>query len=182
MQQLLNWTLKAIREEDSSFSWMEECRFEWVPLANSILSNIIDAKSILMLSDDEHRWMVEYILYDINSVNKKRPMLPFYDLNSYLPSVSRTKSTQQIQMLEDMLSISHPQGYVYWYIGSANDTNAKLAYRNEDSFMWIIGEQMQNSFKFSPIDKNKDLKLMQLYKLFDKTLSATLFSQIELDR
>ncbi|TQV62003.1 MAG: hypothetical protein FNT15_08155, partial [Sulfurovum sp.] len=32
MQKLLDWTLDAIRMEDSSFSWIEEYRYDWVPL------------------------------------------------------------------------------------------------------------------------------------------------------
>ncbi|MBV5278304.1 MAG: hypothetical protein J0647_04610, partial [Campylobacteraceae bacterium] len=37
MQQFLKWTLEEIRKDSSTMSWMEEKRFEWVPLAASML-------------------------------------------------------------------------------------------------------------------------------------------------
>ena len=41
MQQLLKWTLQTIREEESSFSWMEEYRYEWAPLVKSAVGQSI---------------------------------------------------------------------------------------------------------------------------------------------
>jgi len=66
MQKLLTWTLKSIREEDSSFSWMEEYRYEWTPLVKSAVSKIRDGYSVLIITDDENRWFAKYIMSKIN--------------------------------------------------------------------------------------------------------------------
>lgn len=72
MQQLLKWTLETIREEESSFSWMEEYRYEWAPLAKSAVSQSIEGKTALIITDEFHDWFAHYILNHINDLKKKR--------------------------------------------------------------------------------------------------------------
>ena len=85
MQQLLKWTLETIREEESSFSWMEEYRYEWAPLAKSAVSQSIEGKTALIITDEAHEWFAKYILNNINDLKKNRPLLPFYSLSSCFP-------------------------------------------------------------------------------------------------
>jgi hypothetical protein len=56
-----------------------------------------------------------------------------------------------------------------------------LAYRNDESFLWVMDEEIQNSFALRSADTLLDIKLLQLYKLFDTTLSAALFGDIDLE-
>ncbi|HSR74773.1 MAG TPA: HobA family DNA replication regulator [Sulfurovum sp.] len=181
MKQFLKWTLDNIREEDSSFSWMEEYRYEWAPLAKSAVSKSIEGKAALIITDESHAWFAKYILSSINDLKKNRPLLPFYSLNSCFPNLPAMKSTQEIQLLEDMLDISFPNGYYIWYIGKGDHLCTKLAYRNDESFLWVMDEEVQNSFALRSADKLLDIKLLQLFKLFDNTLSAALFGDLDLE-
>jgi len=180
MQQLLNWTLDTIREEESCFSWMEEYRYVWAPLAKSAVSQSIAGKTVLILTDESHKWFGKYILNSINDLGKNRPLLPFYQLTDCFPNLQDIHHTQEIQLLEDMLDISYPNGYYIWYIGKGDHPYTKLAYRNDDNFLWVLDEEVQNAFTLRSSDKQLDIKLLQLFQLFDATLSAALFGDLDL--
>jgi hypothetical protein len=182
MKQFLKWTLESIREEDSSFSWMEEYRYEWAPLAKSAITQSIEGKTALVVTDEAHEWFAHYMLTHINDIKKNRPLLPFYPLGRCFPSLpQRIQSTHELQLVEDMLEISYPNGYYIWYIGRGDHPYTKMAYRSDDSFLWIMDEEVPNSFALRSSDKLLDIKLLQLFKLFDATLSATLFGDLDLD-
>ena len=180
MQGLLSWTLDTIRAEESSFSWMEEYRYEWAPLVKNAVELSINGKTILLLTDDERQWFGSYILGHINDLSKQRPLLPVYKLQECFPQLINLKTSQDLQLLEDMLEISYPNGYYIWYIGKGDHPFTKLAYRNEDSFLWLMDGEVQNSFALRNSDPLLDIKLLQLFKLFDDTLSAVLFGELEL--
>ncbi len=181
MQQLLDWTLSAIRDERSDFSWMEERRFDWTPLVNSAVSRIVEGQTVLILTDERRRWFGQYILGTVNLPERKRPFLPFYPLLELFPNLRRIDGAQEIQLMEDMLEISYPGGYFLWYIGEGDPLYTKLAYRNDENFLWLLDDQVPGSFSLSGSDPLLDIKLLQLYRLFDRTLEAALFSQVSLD-
>jgi len=180
MKELLSWTLESIRHEKSDFSWMEEYRYEWAPLVKSAVSQMIGGKTVLVVTDERHKWFGRYIINSINDLRKNRPLLPVYNLTDCFPHLREMNSTQELQLLEDMLDISYPGGYYIWYIGKGDHPYTKIAYRNEDSFLWVMDEEVQNSFAFRSSDPLLDIKLLQLYKLFDTTLSAALFGDLDL--
>jgi len=181
MQQLLKWTLDTIREEESCFSWMEEYRYEWAPLIKSAVSQSIEGKTVLIVTDSANQWFGKYILSKVNDLSNDRPLLPFYHLSDTLCDLQTLHNKQEIQLLEDMLEISYPNGYYFWYIGKGDHLNTKLVYRNDDSFLWIMDEEVQNSFALRSSDPLLDVKLLQLFKLFDSTLSAALFGELDLE-
>ncbi len=181
MQQLLKWTLDAIREEESSFSWMEEYRYEWSPLVKSAVEQVIKGKTVLILTDDSREWFAKYILNSINDLDKDRPIVPFYELADCFSHLKNLNSSQDLQLLEDMLDISYPNGYYIWYIGKGEHPYTKLAYRSDYNFLWILDAEVQNSFILSSVDKELDIKLIQLYKLFDKTLFSAIFGELDLE-
>jgi len=181
MQQLLNWTLEAIRHEESCFSWMEEHRYDWTPLVKSAVSKVIEGQTILMVTDEESRWFSRYVSTKINSLQSGRPLLSCYSLLSVFPNLSTLSTTQDIELLEDMLDISYPNGYFIWYIGRGDHPFTKLVFRNDENFMWVIDEQMPNSFTLRESDPLLDIKLLQLYKLFNLTIDAVLFSELDLE-
>jgi hypothetical protein len=181
MQQLLKWTLDTIREEESCFSWMEEYRYEWAPLVKSAVSQIVAGKTILIVTDDSRKWFGKYIVNAVNDMGKQRPLLPFYQLADNFPQLHTILATAEIQLLEDMLEISYPNGYYIWYIGRGDHPLTKLSYRNQDNFLWVLDEEVQNSFALRSSDPLLDIKLLQLYKLFDSTLSAALFGDLDLE-
>ena len=181
MQQLLKWTLDTIRQEESCFSWMEECRYEWAPLVKSAVSQSIEGKTVLVVTDESRKWFAKYILNTINDLRKNRPLLPVYQLSECFPNLASLNSTEEMQLLEDMLEISYPNGYYLWYIGRQDHPYSKLAYRCDNSFLWVLDEEVENAFVLRSSDALLDIKLLQLYKLFDTTLSAALFGDLELD-
>ena len=181
MQELLQWTLDTIREEESCFSWMEEYRYEWAPLVKSAVSQSIGGKTVLIVTDESRKWFGQYVLNKINDFERHRPLLPFYQLLDCFPNLQNIHTTQEMELLEDMLDISYPDGYYIWYIGRGDHPYTKLAYRNDDSFLWVMDEEVQNSFAFRSSDTLLDIKLLQLFKLFDSTLSATLYGDLDLE-
>ncbi len=181
MQQLLKWTLETIREDESCFSWMEEYRYEWAPLVKSAVSQSVEGKTVLVVTDESHKWFGKYILNAVNDLRKNRPLLPFYQLSECFPNLSNMHTTEEVQLLEDMLDISYPNGYYIWYIGRADHPYSKLAYRCTNSFLWVLDEEVENAFVLRSSDVLLDIKLVQLYRLFDMTLSAVLFGELELD-
>lgn len=180
MQAYLDWTLKTIRKGGSNLSWMEERRLEWVPLAVSRLETLLSGYTFVILTDSQRSWFSKYILNSINTKTNNRPLLPFVSLESFLPDLDVIKSNQEQdrELLEDMLSLAFPNGYIFFYIGKGNDFRSQLAKRRDDSFLWLIDEKMQNSFFLSSQDENLDIKLIQLFKLMDRTIDALLFAEV----
>ncbi|MDX1808081.1 MAG: HobA family DNA replication regulator [Sulfurospirillaceae bacterium] len=181
MQKFLKWSLENIRKDSSMMSWMEEKRFEWVPLNVSMLKNLLEGHTILVITDDDREWFCEYMLGDINKLTKNRPILPFLSLKSLFPNLNTLKTKEDIELLEDMLFQSFPNGYTYFYIGKNNNIKMQIAKRKDDSFIWVMDEQLQNSFFLSSNDENLDIKLIQLYKLLDKSINALLFAEVDFD-
>jgi len=180
MQKLLQWTLETIREEESCFSWMEEYRYEWSPLVKSAVAQVVEGKTVLIVTDESQDWFGRYIVNRINDLSNHRPFLPFYLFSENFPQLKTIQSTEEIQLLEDMLDISYPNGYYIWYIGRGDHPLTKLAYRNQDNYLWVLDEEVQNSFALRSSDLLLDIKLLQLYKLYDATLSAVLFGDLEI--
>lgn len=178
MQDLIKWTLEAIREEGSSMSWMEERRVEWTPLLASRLKFLLDGRTFIVITDDERAWFEAYILKKINHPFSARPLLPFVSLRAIYPAFDELNTKEQNLLLQDMLSLTFPNGYVFFYIGKSMDKRAQIAKSNNDSYMWLFDEQVQNSFFLSSSDKNLDIKLISLFKLLDKSIDAALFAKV----
>jgi hypothetical protein len=180
MQTLLEWTLDSIREESSDFSWMEERRHDWVPLVGAVLRRMMDGEVVLLFSDSKRHWFEEYILNAINEISKDRPFLPVQSLQGVFPDIQRLETSTELTLMEDMLDIAYPQGYFIWYIGEGNHPHTKLAYHKENNFLWMINDEIAGSFPLKESDPLLDIKLIQLYRLFDKSLEAALYGQVEL--
>jgi len=181
MKSILDWTLQTIREEDSSFSWMEECRYDWVPVIQSSVKKILEGQTILILTDESRSWYARYIANKINNLENKRPFLPIYTLKSMFPNLDKMKNTEDLDLFEDMLNISYPNGYFIWYIGSADSVYTKFVFRNDENLLWIIDGDVPNSFYLKKGGTSLDIKMIQLFKLFNKTIDASLFNEINID-
>ncbi len=180
MRQLLDWTLDTIRSEHSDFSWMEEFRFEWTPLVKSVVSRLIEGQTMLVMSDNRREWFKSYILSHVNDPKKDRPFLPIFDINGIYQCMDRLNRTEDMDILNDMLSISFPEGYFIWYIGDGDHTSSKFAFSRDDSYLWLIDKELPESFRLSGSDPLLDIKLIQLYKLLDKTIEAVLFAEVDI--
>ena len=159
---LIEWTLENIRNEGESLRWMELRRMEWVPLLASRLKYLFDGASFLFFCDDEREWFEKYFLQNINRKDNSRPILPFINLRSLYPRLDKISTVEERMLLEDMLSISFPNGFVYFYVGKQGTRLAQVAESRNDSFLWMIDDaEEQNSFYVANSnDENIDFKLM----------------------
>jgi len=178
-QDFSSWTLERIREEGTSLNWMEERRFDWAPLAATAIDRLINAQTFLLITDRKREWFARYILSRLNKYDGHRPLLPIVSLGTVFPYIDELKNEEQMIVLEDMLSLSFPSGYTFFYIGRGNDPRAQIAKRKDDSFSWLLDERSQNSFYLDSKDENLDIKLIQLITLFDKSIDSILFSEVD---
>ena len=179
MKDLLTWTLETIRSDDATMSWLEERRYEWTPIVGNAIAKILEGQTVLLISDEENRWFENYVVRKINRPGVNRPLMPFFSFEALYPYPDSIRSDQDIDLLFDMLSLSYPQGFFFWYIGKADYARARIALRNDESLLWVMDEEMTNSFTLRSHDELIDIKLLQLFRLFDKTLSAALFAEVD---
>jgi hypothetical protein len=181
MQKFLQWTLETIRSDESLMSWMEEKRFEWVPLVSSALKSILMGHTFIILTDKKREWFGKYLSQSINSFEKNRPLLPMVTLEELCVNLDEANSKENIAMIEDALSISFPNGYIFFYIGESDCARAKIVKHAQRSFLWVMDEQLQNSFYLNSNDDLLNIKLIQLARLFDKSIDAVLFNEITME-
>ncbi len=180
MQELHRWTIETIRNDDSMMSWLEERKFEWIPLVKNCLSSLLEGKSIIIVTDPNREWFCNQVCTNINKIENGRPFLPFYPLKSLFNQLDTLKNDEDILLLNDLLSVSFKNDYIFWYIGKCDDKRLKLALSKDDSFLWVFDEEIQNSFTLSSTDDLLDQKLYQLFRIFDKSINAALFNEVNL--
>lgn len=179
MQEFINWTVDTIRQDSLLGSWLEERKYDWTPLISQSITNILDkGKSVLIVTDNDYEWFMKYILTNINKKTHGRPLLPFYEFNSFY-NIDNIKSDSDTELVKDMLSISFPNGYFIWYIGRSHHKRATIAKFSHKPLLWVMDEELPNSFNLKSGDEALDMRLLQMYRLFDKTISATLFAQVD---
>ena len=161
-------------------SWLEESRFEWTATTAQALKQIIDGKSVIIVTDERRQWFAEYITNTINQASTDRPMISVLRIESLYPNYMMSNSDTQ-EMLEDMLSLSYKDDYFFWYIGRGNDKAADLPKNQDKSYLWLMDEDYQNAFTLRSYDPLLDIKLLQLYRQFDKSLNAILFGEVNVD-
>lgn len=177
MSDFLGWTLENIRNGGTFMSWIESRRLEWTPLIAARLKYLLEGRAFILMCDEQRSWYEEYFLKNINS-KPSRPMLPFISFNCFCRK--RVQNAEDIALINDLLELSFPNGFVYFYIGSATDHKAQIAKSKNESLLWLFDEQLQNSFYLNSKDKDLDAKLITLYKLFDMSLDAILFSKVSI--
>lgn len=173
----LRFLLDTIRDGGVFMSWLESRRLEFAPLMSAKFRLMLEGKAFVLMCDDERAWYEQYFLQNINS-KPYRPLVPIFSLSSFYKG--EFKKTDDIALINDMLEIAFPQGFVYFYIGSNLDEKFKIARSKDESLLWLFDEQLQNSFLLNSKDGDRDEKLVSLYKLFDKSLDAILFSKVQI--
>jgi len=173
------WSLDAIRQEGGSLSWLEETRFDWATTTASALEQILNGKTIIVVTDDKRKWFESYILNSLNNDKLDRPLLPIMSIDSIYPHYDSINGGEMIDILDDMISLSFKDDYFFWYIGRGDDKRADIVKRKDNSFFWIFDEEYQNAFSLKSYDEYLDIKLLQLYKLFNASLNATMFGEVD---
>ena len=179
MSVLIQWTLDAIRSDDPMMGWLER-RFDFVPPVQSAVEQIINGSAIVLITDAHRSWLGDYILQKLNAKSAGRPLLPIAKLDHIYPHFTNIESAEDLDMIEDMLALAYGEKYFIWYVGKGDDKRADIAKRSDKSMLWVLDEEVQNSFMLHSFDKLLDIRLLHLYRLFDKTLSGALFGEYEL--
>ena len=174
------WTLETIRGFDSSYSWLEEVRFSWVPQAMQTISRLLDGATLIIVTDDEFRWFGDYIVNHINKIDSQRPFIPVYKLCSLFPHAKYLSTSTEFDMLFDMLDISFPNGYIFWYIGNGNHNHYEYIEQDKQSMIWRLNKEIEGFFSLNRKDPNINIKLIQSFELFDRAINAGLFGEVNL--
>lgn len=173
------WTLESIRSEGAAMSWFEEQRFEWIPAVSNALEQVMDGKSIVLITDHDRKWFAQYLTASLNKRSQDRPMIPVVCLDALYPHYDYVVGGEAIDTLTDMIEITFKGDYFFWYIGRGDERRADIAKRNGNSLLWVMDEKFQSAIHLRSFDPLVDIKLLQLYRLFDKTLNAVLFGEID---
>ncbi len=179
MQDFAQWSLDAIREEGASLSWLEELRFEWVIPTAACLQEVLAGKTLILITDKKREWFERYLIQKINAEKPDRPLIPVITIEGVYPYYDSLEGGEMIDMLEDMLQLSFGERYIFWYIGRGEDKRADIAKRRDDTYFWIFDEDYHNSFKLNSHDSHLDIKLLQLFRLFNQSLNAAMFGEID---
>ena len=179
MPDFAQWSLDAIREEGGSLSWLEEYRFEWSKTTAFALSQILNGKSVILITDEKRKWLEKYILTSLNSIEVDRPLVPIVSIDSLYPYYNNLSGGEMIDFVEDMISQSYKDDFFFWYIGKGDDSRSDIAKRKDESYFWIFDEDFNNAFTMKSYDSSLDIKLLQLFKLFNASLNATMFGEVD---
>jgi len=163
----------------NSIKWMEERRLDFVPLLSEFLVHLVDGKTILVITDEEREWYAEYLINKINNFNEFKPsFIPVFNLIKIVPQIKMARHPEQFDMIEDMLNIAYEE-YIFWYIGK--ETNLlKFARRKDNSFYWIMDNDLSRNFYLKSLDKNLDKKLLDLAFIVNESIKAVIFGEVEI--
>lgn len=156
--------------------WIEERRFEWVPIAHSAISHLMNGTALVVITDREREWFGKYLINLINRPDQNRPFLPIFLADGLFSHLDNTPK-EGLDLIGDLFSLAF-KNHILWYIGKSDDPRSALAKKREDSFLWIMNEEVQNSFFLRSADELLDIKLMHLARLFNKTIDAVMFGEI----
>jgi hypothetical protein len=174
-----HWSLDAIREEGGSLSWLEELRFEWSKTTAYAIEQILSGKTIILIVDEKRTWFEQYILCSLNSATPERPLIPIISIDSIYTHYNGVNGGEMIDIVDDMISITFKDDYFFWYISKGDDKRSDIAKRKDNSYFWLFDEDFNNAFTLKSYDSALDIKLLQLYRLFNSSLNAAMFGEVD---
>ena len=139
----------------------------------------MEGKTIVLITDRERKWFESYITGSVNKLSTDRPIIPIVSIDSIYTHYDDISGAKMIDMLDDMLSITYKEDYFFWYIGKGEDKRVDIAKRKDNSLLWIFDEDFQNAFTMKSYDSQLDIKLLQLFTLFNLSLNAVLFGEVD---
>ncbi len=182
MQEFSRWMLDTIRKEGASFNWMEEQRFELTASIKLTVSQLLEGKTAILVTDRKHKWFEHYVSSSINQLSRERPLIPIVDLGRLHYESENMNSATTIQMLIDLLELSYGSSYFFWYIGRGSDSSSEIAKRSSSSSLWIMNESYVGAIYLNTNDSKLDIKLLQLYRLFELSLNAALYGEVDVSK
>jgi len=174
---LNRFIMDLIRKKN--YKWLEERRLDFVPLLFVFLQQVLDGKSVFIITDEKREWYANYLINKINNFNEFKPQFfPFYILKNIVPQINIAKHPENFDMIEDMLNVSFEE-YIFWYIGHETSL-LKFARRKQNSFFWIMDNDLSKNFYLKSTDTYLDNKLIHLADLVNESLNASVFGEIEI--
>ena len=174
---LNRFIMDLIRKKN--YKWLEERRLDFVPLLSVFLQQVLDGKSVLIITDEKRKWYGEYLINKINNFNEFKPQFfPFYILENIVPQIYLAKHPEDFDMIEDMLNVSFEE-YIFWYIGQETPL-LKFSRRKPESFYWIMDNDLSKNFYLKSTDIYLDNKLLNLADLVNESLNAAVFGEVEI--
>ena len=67
---------------------------------------------------------------------------------------------------------------VYWKKSRCKSCNSKSF---KTLFLWLFDEEKQDAFNLKSNDEALDMKLLQMFRLYNKSVSASLFVEINVE-
>ncbi len=183
-QNFREWLLDSIRKNYSKWmthsGWLEEKHRLWLDSLINALRHITNGGSLLLATDDRRKWFESYVLSKVYQTGQNRPLLPIFSLNNIVP-LEFISQKENNGNLTNMLDISY-KNYMFWYIGELNTPLAEFCTQHQfSSLIWAIGEEIQGSFCISGSDEFEDYKLIDMFKVFQNAIYATIFNQVVLE-
>ncbi|MDX1295019.1 MAG: HobA family DNA replication regulator, partial [Sulfurimonadaceae bacterium] len=80
LQQFSKWTLETIRSEGAMLNWLEELRFQWTATVAQAVAQIVEGKTVVLITDHDRKWFEHYITSTYNKPTLDRPMIPLMPL------------------------------------------------------------------------------------------------------
>lgn len=192
MERLDLWLKEAIIQEDNKgimSGWLLEQRLGLASIFHRVLVHILNGGSLIMLTDSQRQWFSKYVTQNINLPSKTRPFFPIFEIESlgFMIDMNLNYDNtpgRHFGAINKMLERSFDKNYMLWYVGKKTIRgDFALSFMSNESFIWLIdGQDMPTkTIRLSSLDELLDYKLLQLYKLFEKALCATVFGQISLE-
>lgn len=141
---------------------------------------MLQGKTIILITDEKRKWLERYILDSINSIDmSQRPLLPIVSIDNLYSHYNSVSGGEMIDIVDDMISLSYKEDYFFWYIGKGDEKRSDIAKRRDTSYFWIFDEEFHNAFTMKSYDPILDIKLLQLYRLFNLSLNAAMFGEVD---
>lgn len=144
---LMEWTLDFIHK-NNNFGWVEGRRVEWVLPLQERIAMLLEGKAFVLSSDKEREWFVKYFLHNINDKANLRPLLPFFSLKSLFDGFEELQTPEEFSLLEDMLKIAFPQGFIHFFIGKAGAKTHNLSAARKTAIFGFLTNKTQTAFCF----------------------------------
>jgi len=180
MKSFSSWMVETIRQ-NHLIGWMEEKRFELVAQIALSIKNIVDGKTIILITDKKRDWFYRYALKKLNPSTFDRPLFPVVGFESLYMSIESIDDEEKIMILDDMLSSIFENGYSYFYVGSGDDKISDIARSRRDSMLWSFDKRESGAIYLDSLDNRSDIKLMELLDIYNSAIEATLFGDIDLE-
>ncbi|WP_104749591.1 HobA family DNA replication regulator [Helicobacter cynogastricus] len=132
------------------------------------ITHISNGGCVLLCVDAPRTWFKKYVFTHLNA-KALRPPLPIVDgllgLNWLLQDV------QNLPLILNLLNLTY-KNYLLWYVGEEGILSTLAT--NTKGLLWILQDGFLN-----PSDPLCDLKLLQLYKVFETILFESLLGILD---